>query len=185
MTDHVIALAALFFGGISALVGTCAIIYAHLAVNRANDAKKLAAEANDIAARGEAREVEKHDVHWDGDWDPQQPGRYLLRKRGDDEARNVRARVSYGDDEKTVSEASMAEDGQTLVFVFPEALADYQDEYEDRESTRAAEASGMMIPARMPRMYRVQERVEWLTPLSTPKLHEDNPMTTFSLYFDR
>ncbi|WP_445160946.1 hypothetical protein ACTXG5_22825 [Mycobacterium sp. Dal123C01] len=189
MSDHVIGLVGLGVAGISAVVGVVAVIYAHVAVKRASDAKEFAKTANEIAGRGEAREIEKHDVHWDGEWDPGQPGRYLLRKRGDDEARNVRARVSYGDDEQTVVEASMTGDGETLVFVFEEALTDYQEEYEYREERLAVaaaspfpEVTGGWVP---PRMHRVHERVEWETPLGMPKLHEDSPLLTFSLYFDR
>lgn len=183
MTDHAIALAALVFGGISALVGTGALVYAHLAIRRADDAKELAGAANQIAERAEAREVEKHDVHWEGGWDPRQPGRYLLRKRGDDEARSVRARLSYSGDEQTATVDSMDEDGQTLAFVFQEALVDYQDEYAERERSRSIAAAGIPTAGAVVRSYVVQERVEWLTPLGTPKLHEKRAVTTFGKYF--
>jgi hypothetical protein len=57
----------------------------------------------------------------------------LLIKRGDAEARNVRAKVRYGDDEQIVERENVAVDGESLVFVFHDALADYQMEYAERE----------------------------------------------------
>jgi hypothetical protein len=184
VTDHVIAILALVFGGISAAVGTWAIIYAHLAVNRANDARRLATTANDIAARGEAREVEKHDVHWEGEWDPAQPGRYLLRKRGRAEAREVRVRITYsGDHEQTAEVDSMTDDGETLEFIFREALSDFQEEYAERDYSRMASQAGIFTAGAVMRTYGVQERVEWLTVLGTPKLHDHHRRTTFSQYF--
>jgi hypothetical protein len=67
-----------------------------------------------------------------GGWDPQQPGRYLLRKRGDAPAINVRVRLSYGGDEQTVSREQMTEDVDTLAFSLAGALRDYQRECEQR-----------------------------------------------------
>jgi hypothetical protein len=179
MTDHAVAVVAMVFGGVSAVTAIIAVIYAHLANNKssranaiASDAKVFAAAANDIAARGEAREVEPHDVHWEGSWDPRQPGRYLLRKRGNTEARDVRASVSYHGDEQVVIKASMAEDGATLVFEFRGALRDYQDEYAERQYAANSAAAGILTAGHVMRTYPVRERVAWLTPLGTPKLHD-------------
>ena len=90
MSDHAIALAGLIAGAFGALAAVIALIYAHRAHREsvesndiAAEASKLARNANEIAAREEARETEPHDVFWEGDWDPLQPGRYSLRKRGD------------------------------------------------------------------------------------------------------
>lgn len=199
MTDHAIALWAMGCGAVSAAVGIIAIIYAHLANRKSNAAEQLAKGAHDIAARGEAREIEQHDVRWEGQWDSRQPGRYLLIKRGGAEARNVRATVRYqGDDEQTVTADSVTEDGTALAFSFDEALRDYQDEYaarqehayEAQQARRGRSVQGIPIPTRvvmpyMDRTYHVIERVEWVTPMDTPKLHEESSLTTFSVYFGR
>lgn len=195
MTDHAIALWAMGFGAVSAVAAVVAIIYAHMANRKSNDAGRLAKGAHDIALRGEAREVERHDVRWEGRWDPQQPGRYLLTKRGDAEARNVRATMRYKDDEQTVTADSVAKDGTVLAFSFDEALRDYQDEYAARQEheyeaqqARRGAGHGIPVPARivLPYMaptYTVSERVEWVTPMGTPKLHEERSSATFSMYF--
>ncbi len=192
MTDRAVAVVAMVFGGVSAITAIIAVIYAHLANNKssranaiASDAKVFAAAANDIAARGEAREVERHDVHWEGGWDPRQPGRYLLRKRGNTEACDVRARVSYQGDEQVATEASMVEDGATLVFEFRGALSDYQEEYAERQYAADSAAAGVFTAGHVLRTYSVRERVAWLTPLGTPKLHDNSNLTTFAKYFRR
>lgn len=128
MSDHAIALAGLIAGAVGALAAAIALIYAHRAHREsveandiADEASKLARNANEIAAREEARETEPHDVFWEGDWDPLQPGRYSLRKRGDAAAINVRAQVSYSGEKQTASSECMSIDGATLTFRFDRA----------------------------------------------------------------
>ncbi len=187
-----IAIVGVVFGGIAGIAAIVAVIYAHLANRKAGDANKiadaaksLAKTANDIAARGEARAVERHDVHWEGDWDPARPGRYLLRKRGRDEARCVRAKVYYDGDEQTAANECLTGDGGLLTFWFEGALTDYQEEYAERRERDDIAASG--IPALSPYIESsrpVAERVEWETPLGTSKLHECRSLTTFDAYFE-
>jgi hypothetical protein len=188
MSDHAIALAGLIAGAVGALAAVIALIYAHRAHREsveandiADEASKLARNANDIAARGEVRETEPHDVFWEGDWDPLQPGRYSLRKRGDATAINVRARVSYSGDEQMASSECMSTDGATLTFRFDRALRDYQREYSQRDNAANSPFPDVSGSAVLPRL--VEERVEWLTPQGTPKLHRNTSFTTFSMYF--
>jgi hypothetical protein len=141
----------------------------------------LARNANTIAARGQARETKPHDVFWEGDWDPLQPGRYLLRKRGDAVAINVRARVSYNGEKQAASSECMSEDGAALTFRIDSALRDYQREYSQRDSTASSAFPDITGSAALPRS--VEEQVEWLTPQGTPKLYRNTGFTTFSTYF--
>ena len=188
MSDHAIALAGLIAGAVGALVAVIALIYAHRAHREsveandiADEASKLARNANDIAARGEGRGTEPHDVFWEGDWDPLQPGRYSLRKRGDAAAINVRARVSYSGEKQTASSECMSADGATLTFRFDRALRDYQREYSQRDNAANSPFPDVTGSAVLPRT--VEERVEWLTPQGTPKLHKNTSFTNFSIYF--
>jgi hypothetical protein len=89
----------LVFTTVAGVAAVVALLYAHIAcrgARRSNsiaaDARQLAEEANEIATRAESREIERHDVYWDGYWET--PGTYLLVKRGGDEAHDVKATVS-------------------------------------------------------------------------------------------
>jgi hypothetical protein len=93
----------------------------------------------------------------------------------------VWAKVGYYDDEQTASTEVITVDGQPLVFVFHSALADYQEEYAQYEASKMSAYS----VGHVTRSYAVQERVEWLTPLGTPKLHANRSVTTFLKYFRR
>ena len=188
MSDHAIALAGLIAGAAGAPAAVIALIYAYIAHREsgeandiADEAMKLARHANHIAARGEERETEQHDVFWEGAWDPRQPGSYLLRKRGDAVAINVRARVSYRGDEQTASSECISEDGGTLTFRFDGALRDYRDEYAQREN--AADSAFPDITGSAVLTRPVGERIEWLTSQGTAKLYRNTSLTTFSVYF--
>jgi hypothetical protein len=81
----------LVFTTVTGVAAVVALLYAHIAyrgARRSNsiaaDARQLAEEANEIATRAESREIERHDVYWDGCWET--PGTYLLVKRGGDES---------------------------------------------------------------------------------------------------
>lgn len=206
MTDAV-AIWGLAIGGIGSAAGIGALIYAHVA-NRnakestriandskglavvandlaresntiATDARELAQEANQYSHRAESRETERNDVDWDCDWDPGQPGRYLVRKRGRDDAHNVVATITYDGHEETVHHALMRED-DVLEFWFQQALADYQAEYRARENRYDP-----MGIAGLAETHMVNERIQWTTPLGTPHVHNEGLPSTFSLYFDR
>jgi hypothetical protein len=111
----------------------------------------------------------------------------LLIKRGDAEARNVRAKVRYGDDEQIVERENVAVDGESLVFVFHDALADYQMEYAEREQRNHMAStmgwSAASISAGGINTHPVNERIEWVTPLGVPNLRTERKLTTFSVYF--
>jgi hypothetical protein len=199
---HVADISGLIVGGIGSIAGVVALIYAHIANTNAkqstriaedsrglaveaNDlarvsntiassARQLAEEANEISHRGEARETEHHDVRWEGGWDPGQPGDFILMKRGDHEARNVKATVRYGDEEQTRD--AVIGDNQPLRFRFSSALRDYQAEYSRRESTYNP-AGHVLIN------HGVNERVEWTTPLGAPQLHDERSLHNFEMYF--
>lgn len=203
-------IAGLIVGSIGTAAGIAALIYAHVA-NRnarestriandskglaevanelaresntiATDARQLAEEANQISHRGEARDTERHDVHWDGDW--KQPGVYILTKLGNDQARDVRATVTY-DGERVIQTAElMANEGDHLAFQFPTAVADFRREVAEhirhKQQSDAYAISGLWGA----HPHRVEERVEWTTPQGTPKLHEDTaPLTVFDGFY--
>lgn len=190
-------------GGVGSLA---ALIYAHIAYRNAKastkiaedsrtlaresneiaaDARGLAEEANEFSRRSEQREIETHDVHWDGDWE--YPGRYVLTKLGDDEAHNVKATVSY-DGERVTQEAEVIRDsGHQLVFEFPSAVADFQREARQHvEDLRAARnvPYGLGVPSWGTHPHTVEERVHWTTPRGTPQHHEEEfRLSTFDHWY--
>lgn len=179
---------ALIIGGIGAVVGVIALVYAHAAFRGGKDATKLAAEANHLAKdpnsvahdarriameangyshRAEQRETKRHDVYWEGDW--VEPGTYLLIKRGDDPAHNAKATVSYEGNEVSQSAAVIEEDGTGFEFVFPAAVADFEREVAERAEPKSLPFG---IPdVEYPKYHSTTERVEWTTPRGRPKLH--------------
>jgi hypothetical protein len=194
-------ISALIVGGIGSIAGIVALIYAHIAYTGskestriANEGRDLAVEANDIARqsntiatgareiaqdaneisrRGEARETERHDVHWEGDWD--QPGRYVLTKLGDDEACYIKATITYDDEKVTKTVESIRGSGQQLVFEFPTAVADFRREAADhtRQLQVASNATFNLGVPWGQHLHSVVERVEWTTPQGNPKLFEN------------
>lgn len=199
-------------GGIGAAAGVMAIGYVHVAkgtaeqantiagdskdlATKANelsresnvtaaDAKRLAEEANEYSSRAEAREVERHDVYWDGGWATR--GVYRLYKRGDDAAHDIVATVTVDREEQTVTAPLLHEEHSHLDFHFPGAVAKRDRDAEaDAEAERRAVAaeekarqSGWPLAAvsRSPSPVRVEaitERVVWTTDRGTPKTHID------------
>jgi hypothetical protein len=78
--------------------------------------------------------------------------------------------------------ARVTRDGDdVLAFAFSTALSDYQDEYRARQEAADHPYSSLSGASRT---YLVEERVEWLTPLGSPKLHTERKLTTFDAYFD-
>lgn len=152
--------------------------------NIALGARELAQEANDIRRRGEAREIERHDVHWDGDWD--EPGIYVLTKLGSDEARDVTATVVY-DGERLIRTADlMVGDNRRLVFEFPTAARDFREEVRQRQRQQdmtdphglGTSLSWGLNP------HGVVERVEWSTRQGNPKLYESEAtLSTFEHFY--
>lgn len=150
--------------------------------NIATGARDMAKEANDIRRRSEARDTERHDVHWEGDWDT--PGRYLLTKLGDDEARDVTATVVYDGLRGQQRVESIRDNGEQIVFEFPQAMADFQNELRDHQ--RRVQSQGpynLGVPWGI-HPHRVEERVEWTTPQGNPRLHQDDaPLTVFDGFY--
>lgn len=198
MSDAV-GIAGLIVGAVGSAAGIGALVYAHFAYSNAKassttatdskrlaekandlaresntiaaDAKELAAEANDISRRGEARETEQHDVRWEAGWTSKTQGIFRLVKRGDDEARNVRATVAFDNEELAHTEPVVANDYGQLLFRFGDAA--YR-----RERQAVAEAvSASWRPAHT-QLYTVRVRVEWTTKLGTPQLYTSNIPTT-------
>jgi hypothetical protein len=197
----------LIFGGVGAVAGLIALVYAHAAFRGGNqtsqlatdandlakgsnaialDARRIAIEANDYSHRAEQRETERHDVYWEGDW--VEPGIYLLVKRGDDSARNVKATVYYDGNELSQSVDSLDHDGCGLEFSFPEAVADFEREVAQRAEDKANNNVGLpfaMLDIERPHFHSVTERVEWMTPRGTPKLHvpKGSALESFSHFY--
>lgn len=213
-------------GGIGAATGIIAVAYAHVAktaAEKANeiagdsktlageantlaresntlaaDARRLAEEANTYSHRAEARETEGHDVHWDGEWE--RPGIYVLTKRGDDEAHNVKATVTCEGEEVTVTADQITEDGSSLEFDFPLVAAGFQAEARARMAKRDRERrqrerepyGELLLPLsagisswQSPDMHFLSQRVTWMTSLDAPKIHtDDRVLTTFDEFYD-
>ncbi|MET8751292.1 hypothetical protein ABZW32_14515 [Streptomyces sp. NPDC004667] len=193
-------------GWVGGVAGLGALVYAQLAHRQASKANSLAQEANGksdasirvaekanqlaeeattYARRGEARETERDDVRWEGDWI--EPGRYGLVQRGEAVARNVVAIVSVDGAEVTVRRPQVGKD-ETLVFEFPTAAAAYATEraaWNDAEAEtarrRSEAAAGHLAslmfqspdPLRMGFYnHHISERVDWATAHGSHKVHE-------------
>jgi hypothetical protein len=141
------------------------------------DARQLAEEANTYSHRAEARETERHDVHWDGEWE--QPGTYVITKRGDDQAHDVKATVTADGEEVIVTADLLTDDGAILVFEFPNVAAAFRAEV--RERARRPPAPFGMGQTWGLHAHFVTERVVWTTRLNAPQLHTSDRSLT---YFD-
>jgi len=174
-------------GALGATASAVALVYAHMANDKAkrsitiagesrdlaveaNDlsrqsntiatgAREIAQDANDISRRSEARETERHDVRWDYGWLSKQQGIYALTKRGSDVAHHVKATVKLGSREMTQEVDAVAEDGARIQFRFgPHAL-------EPDKTFGEVTPSGMVVR----KLNIVSVRVDWTTELGTPK----------------
>lgn len=201
-------IAGLIVGGVGSVAGVAALAYAHIAYRSANASKGVAVEANDLAResnsiaadarrlaedanafshRAEARETERHDVRWDEGWLSQRDGVYVVIKRGDDPAYNVRATVEFDGQEQTLTADLLEEEGAQMRFQFPSAAHAYAAEREEHREHHAAAAQrrdpdrlfGISLPPQVTsspltqRYHYAAVRVEWVTALNTPKLWED------------
>ena len=199
------------FGGIGGIAGLAGILYAHIAYRSskesgkaatdannlardsndiAKDAKRLAEEANEISHRSEQREIERHDVYWEGDW--REPGVYLLLKRGADQAHNVVATVTADQEEQTKRAELITEEGHILEFEFPGIAAAVRREYAayrrqiEAAASRPSGPGSPFIPGSPVMMdyHSVSKRVEWSTTRGTPKIQENNAaLTAFNHFY--
>lgn len=194
--------AGLIAGIVGAVVGTLgaaasgfALVYAHMANDKAkksiaiagdsrdlaveaNDlsrqsntiatgARELAQDANDISRRSESRETERHDVRWEQAWLSKPNGHYMLIKRGNDVAHRVKAMASFENDERVIEAEAIAEDGTQLRFKFG-------SESYNRDKAAIDEAirtGAYTVPVRL---HSVQVRIEWETDLGTQKVFTEN-----------
>ncbi|UQX04741.1 hypothetical protein [Streptomyces sp. RerS4] len=191
-------------GWVGGAAGIAALVYAQLAhrqASRANElaqaanvqssastrlaeqANQLAEEANVYARRGEARDIERDDVRWEGDW--VEPGRYGLVQQGEATAHDVVAIVSVDGSEVSVRSLRVAR-GETLIFEFPAAAAAYSAERASwdeavAEAARPRGTSWPPLPAFVAqpdplRMgfynHSISERVDWATAQGAHKVHE-------------
>ncbi|MEU2835064.1 hypothetical protein ABZ667_41660 [Streptomyces lavendulae] len=195
-------------GWVGGLAGVGALVYAQLAHRQASGANRLAREANGksresirlaekanqlaeeatvYARRGEARETERNDVRWEGDWI--EPGRYGLVQRGEAVAHDVVAVVVVDGAEVTVRRARVAKD-VVLEFEFPTAAAAYAaeraawaDAEAEAERQRAQSVSTYLAAfVREPDPmfmgfynHEISERVDWATAHGAHKVHEEQP----------
>ncbi|MFJ3861372.1 hypothetical protein ACIPRL_34720 [Streptomyces sp. NPDC090085] len=193
-------------GWVGGLAGLGALVYAQLAHRQASEANRLAQEANGrssasirlaeeanqlaeeatvYARRGEARETERNDVRWEGDWI--EPGRYGLVQRGEAVAHDVVAVVVVDGAEVTVRRAWVAKD-EVLEFEFPTAAAAYAAE---RAAWAEAEAERRRVQSVSTYLsafvrdpdpmfmgfynHEIGERVDWATAHGAHKFHETEP----------
>ena len=165
----------LVLSGIAAIAAVGALHYA-------KKSRRAADQANVIALRGEARSTERHDVYWEGRW--VRPGRWVLVKRGADEARNVTARVNV-DGEDAIQDAELiSDDGQELTFELLEAEKAWVSEMVVIRP-RLLASSGRITPEQVPSWYRhhVRWRVDWTTRRGQPKYDADALDTTFIEFY--
>ncbi|ORM18308.1 hypothetical protein [Prescottella equi] len=134
------------------------------------DARQLAEEANTISTRAELRDTEVNDVRWVGRWE--EPGRFLLTNRGEDEALRVKAAVTVDGEEATATADSVA-GGESLVFDLPGARNQFHRERAEMIRYEQAVARGdfaVPYPVAMPNT--ILERVVWVTKLGKERVHD-------------
>ena len=197
LTELSVAIFAAGFAAVAGTTGIIVLVYAILSYRNsktanqiASTAKGLAEQANEMAKRQETRETERHDVHWDGSWDWDHPGRYLLIKRGNDEAHDVRATLTYtskyNTQEQTATAPRMVADGETLAVDFSKAVLDLNDErYMRQQRAKNPGMAGLYqaVDSTDTRYLRVVGvRVEWVTPLGTPKSFKEAFQALFGGY---
>lgn len=160
-------------GWLGVVAGVGGLVYAHLAKRESHRATSKAEEANDYARRSEARETERHETYWEGDWAG--PGRYVLVKRGRSVAYDVVARVEVDDEVREESREQVAENEQ-LELNFPQAVAALERERRERRERRDARRRSwsaiVPIPFFETNNHWIEERVTWRTELKVPRFHE-------------
>jgi hypothetical protein len=107
------------------------------------------------------------DVYWEEGWTSKRQGIYRLVKRGDHEAHNVKATVTFDKNEELVKAVPIIADDQTqILFRFG------SDAYDrDRAAiNQAISAKSMTVPMSM---HVVKVRIEWTTKLGRPQLYEN------------
>ncbi|MFC9555541.1 hypothetical protein ACFTWF_32420 [Rhodococcus sp. NPDC056960] len=136
------------------------------------DARQLAEEANTISKRGELRETERHDVHWEGDWVA--PGRYALTNMGDDEAFDVRAVVTVDGEQAESRANSVPGRGGQLLFELPRAAQELRREIRERRARmRTPDPYGIDHAASLnAHIHTFTERVVWKSALGQQHVHE-------------
>jgi hypothetical protein len=171
--------AAVIIGLVLAVIAAIAAVGA---LHYAKKSRRAADQANVIALRGEARSTERHDVYWEGRW--VRAGRWVLVKRGADEACNVTARVNV-DGEDAIQDAELiSDDGHELTFELLEAEKAWVSEMVVIRP-RLLASSGRITPEQVPSWCRhhVRWRVDWTTRRGQPKHDADALDTTFIKFY--
>lgn len=200
LTGLSVAIFAAAFGAVAGITGIIALVIAILSYRKSTTANQIAASAQDLAeeanarAEGqEARETERHDVHWETRWDWSHPGRYLLIKRGNDEAHEVGAKMTYtsksNTEEQTANASLMVTDGETLAVDFSTAVLDLRDQRaalaEIAKDPGLAGINQARASTNTQWLRTVAVRVDWQTPLRTPKSFQRTYPALFNGYFRR
>ncbi|CQD21587.1 hypothetical protein BN970_05059 [Mycolicibacterium conceptionense] len=182
-------------GVVGAVAGLVALIYAHKANTKSDSSNDLARTANDLAStantlateanttadnalevakeanqyshRDEARATERHDVHWDEGWESLQRGIYCLTKRGDDEAHDVKATVTFAGQELTRRASLITDDKTSLSFEFGSAAYDAAQQAYNDSLRRGSMSASVAVRT-------VQVHVDWTTRLDAPKHYENS-----------
>ncbi|CAN5408336.1 hypothetical protein BH09ACT7_BH09ACT7_05100 [soil metagenome] len=195
--------AGIIFGGVGAVAGVGALVYAHIAyragrasgtvAERANDlangsneialdARKIALEANEYSHRAEKRETERHDVWWECGWRQRSRGIYQLIKRGDDEAHDIKVTVVVSGEEVSGTYDLIAEDGEPILCQFHGAANEFRRAQAARDEAKRLGAmnpyGGGMSPPPLSAL-NIKVRVEWTTSLGTPKVHDEEDRYIF------
>jgi len=133
------------------------------------DANQLAEDANTTARLRKARDEERNDVFWDGDWE--RPGRYVLTNTGQDEAHHVIAVVTVQDVQRTV-ERELVRGTEPIAFEFAEARDEFLRDKAERARRRQESRWPSPIDS-IPCSFFVVEHVTWRTELGIPRTHHE------------
>lgn len=141
------------------------------------DSRKIGEEALAVARRTELRESDTSNIHWEGDW--KEPGTYVLTNKGDDEALNVRIILTVDQEEVRCAEESIP-GGGSVEIECPQARSTYLREVREyRTKKRAYEQGGRMSQFMMPpntleyTHHYIGERIDWISRTGKPGVHDE------------
>lgn len=161
---------AAWIGAIAGIVG--ALVAAAAAIFAMRSSKHARASIA-IAERSERRQVERHDVFWEGQW--VNAGHYVMMNRGvQDTAHNVTVIVDVDEEEKT-AHLDAVEPGGQVELDFPEARAELR-RLQQRQQEPTLGGIALHMPDFLSNRCFISERVTWTTALGVPRLyHRDFP----------
>lgn len=180
-----VAVVALAFAGKANTIAKQSLELAQADHEESKKGTALAAEGNRIGVKGNqlsensyaisertaALQFESHDVAWETSWEG--PGRVRLTNTGKDEARNVRVRLTHGD-EVQLAERDTVHAGGSIDLEFPgarqeelaheAARAEYERQRELGRWDLAAPVGVLYLP--------LGGRVAWQTALGGDRVHK-------------